>query len=65
MLRAFWQPVICPESGLEFPLLLPATVIFPEMFTPPFLRKAKAAAVQLPTPLSAVCQQTAPEMSLS
>lgn len=49
MLRAFWQSVVWSESGLEFPLLLPAIVIFSEIFTPPFLCKAKPAALQLPT----------------
>lgn len=47
MLRAFWQSVVWSKSGLEFPLLLATTVIFPEIFTPPFLRKAKTAALRL------------------
>lgn len=49
MLRAFWQSVACSESGLEFLLLLPTIVIFPEIFTSLFLCKGKPAALQLYT----------------
>lgn len=50
MLRAVWRSVVCFESGLEFSLLLPTTVIFPEIFTPLFLCKAETVAQLLTLP---------------
>lgn len=47
MLTAAWQSMVCSESDQEFHPLLPTIVIFPEIFTPPFLCKAKAAALWL------------------
>lgn len=47
MLTAAWQSVVCSESDQEFHPLLPTIVIFPEIFTPPFLCKAKTAALWL------------------
>lgn len=49
-MRTFWQFVVCSESGLEFLLLLPTIVAYPEISTLSFLCIAEVAAQLLTLP---------------